>query len=148
MTEARGRELAPMVMSGLALSTTRVSGDCRPKPPDPSAADCLSSNLDCQRLRSPLWVAALDTNQSVPLDPSCGGDFLWADAARLAVSTGTASSGGELVLAAPAGRLRVLLSADRRCATCGIVGQGQACMADVLAGHLTPLDLVVDGSTR
>jgi hypothetical protein len=98
--------------------------------------------------RSPLLVLADPVNLSLSLSSTCGGDYPVSELAAHATSMARASSAGEAVLRLPAGRYTVYLSRDDRCAACGIEGQGEGCLIDVIEGHLTPRDLVLDRSTR
>jgi hypothetical protein len=154
MTEARARELAPDVSTGLALSTTHVRGDCRPKPvasmPAEGAGACAGvADPDCARERAALRVFVVPVNVSVPVSEGCGGGFAAGDLAPHAVADRRASAGGELVIAVPAGGYRVYLGKDDTCAACGLDGVGaEACLVEVRAGKVTARDLVFDEATH
>jgi hypothetical protein len=147
MTEERGHQIDPGATTGLAVSTTEIFGDCR-VPFMPMETDPCAGSLVCVERRSPFLVIADPVNMSFSLTSTCGGDYALAEVTARASLVQRASSAGEAVLRLPAGRYTVYLSRDDRCAACGIEGQGEGCVIDVVDGHLTPRDLVLDRSTR
>jgi hypothetical protein len=154
MTEARGRAIDPGADSGLAFSTTEVYGDCRASPPPTTAhpaVACASTATTapvCVRARSALRVLVAPVNESLALGADCSGGYDVPALAALAVADAHASEAGEVVLRVAPGRYTVGLTRDDRCASCGVEGGGQGCLVDVVSGHLTARDLVLDRSTH
>jgi hypothetical protein len=148
MTPARAKAIDPSVTTGLALSTTRVFGDCAPRSEPEEAAACQAGQDRCVSERAPLRVFAVPVNRSVVRSDACKSGVAVADLAPLALVEGHASSAGELVRSAAAGRYLVYLSEDGRCAACGVEALGEGCMLDVVFGEITARDLVLDRSSR
>lgn len=147
MTEARARELAPSVSTGLALSTTHVRGDCRPRAStDPAPTDACGRvhDLACLRTRAAMRVFLVPTGVSVPRSSSCSAGSDVAALAPLAVLDASTSEAGELVAAVPAGLYVLFISADDRCAVCGLASSDAGCVAEVPRGHLLVRDVVLD----
>ncbi len=151
MTEARARQIEPEVMTGIALSTTYVFGDCRPGAAtggvDTSACEVVTKPA-CARERRAMRVLVLDVNQSVPVGDGCDGGYAVSALAERAAFDATSSDGGEVVAALPEGHYSVFVSADDACATCGIVTVEGTCEVAVARGRVTARDLVVDVSTH
>jgi hypothetical protein len=146
MTSARAKEIDPGVETGIAVSTTHVFGDCRPGDPEAPSA-CGDTDL-CARRREALRVFVVPVNVSMPVAERCDPALSVEDAAEVAVFAGSASDQGELVISLEPGRYTLLVSADDRCAVCGLLEEGGACTADVERGKITVRDLVLDRSTH
>lgn len=142
MTSARAAQIAPGVATGLAVSTTHVFGDCRPIEVGESSS-CETNPL-CARDRVPMRVFVVEVNQSIPVDPDCGGAFDVAALASRAAFDGRASDDGELVVGLEAGHYTVYASADDRCAVCGFTASDGSCRVEIFSGRVTARDLVVD----
>lgn len=149
MTEARARVLAPEVDTGLAVSTTSIHGDCRPRDEDPSPPRCDGEvGALCVRGRAALRVQVVPVNVSVPLSRRCGRGAEAGALAALAAADGWSSAGGELVLALAAGRYTVHVSEAEGCAYCGSASSGETCEVDVESGRVSTRDLVLDRATH
>jgi len=146
MSAARAAVIAPEVRTGLGLSVTHVSGDCRPRPvAQVPAGPCGDGR--CRRARAPLEVLVVAANVSVPLDPRCE-DAPNAEALRaLAADARVASEVGEVVFALPAGTYSPHLVASDGCAPCGDPGAG-ACAVRVEDGQVAARDLVLDEASH
>lgn len=143
MSPARARLISPEVGTGLALSTTHIHGDCRPRPAsEVPLGPC--GDPRCRRERAALFVTVVPANSSVPLAAECG-DAPRAEAlAPLAAASGFASERGEIVFPLPEGAYRPFLSRGQTgCAPCGDPGEG-VCLVEVEAGEVAARDLVLD----
>lgn len=154
MTENRAREIDPGVMTGLAVSTTYVHGDCRP-PKDlrdgevsgdsAKAVDCVATvNAACAQERAPLRVLVTPVNVSLRRTEDCPERYLAAEIAAHAVVDLVASPEGELVVRLPSGTYAVFVSRDGRCAACGLPGGEETCVVDVTERRVVARDLVLD----
>lgn len=149
MTENRARELNPSITTGVALSVTLVTGDCRaPEAPVESDLACGSAATLCRRERAALLVLLVPINTSVPASAECDGAPAVDALRRLGAIEATASSAGELVVAAPAGRFTLYVSSDGRCAVCGLAEEVGTCLVAVPDGGLAVRDVVLDRSAR
>lgn len=141
MTEARAKELAPAISTGVAVSTTEIRGDCRT-----TTATVPACGELCARRRAPFQVWAVAANVSIPSRPACGPTPRELDG--LTPHRGTASAEGELVLALPPGRFSLYLAQGGECAACGLERDGAGCSVDVQSGTLTVRDLALDRATH
>lgn len=150
MTAARAAELEPTVATGIAVSTTHVTGDCRPIEAGGVAVEACAESVNpaCSRTRSALRLLVVPTGASVPIAPECGGGFSAAGAALVAVLDRRSSDAGELVVYLPDGTYRLLLTADDRCAVCGLSADGGPCLIDVFDGKISARDLLLDEASR
>jgi hypothetical protein len=133
--------LAPEVTTGLAVSTTRITGDCTGI--DLAISDCGAiENRRCSREREPLQVYVAPVGTSIPIDDACAPDLADADVRAVAVYGGTASGHGELVISLDAGSYTLLVS-DGRCARCGLGAGAGACVVEVVRDQIAVRDLVL-----
>jgi hypothetical protein len=148
MTEIRAHAIDPSVTTGVAFSTTHIFGDCRSDQPKPKSTCGTEANPACAMDRAPLRVLVVPVNMSVPLSSDCPGAYRVRDLENVAVVNALASDAGELVKSVDPGRYQVAVSADDRCAACGLAEQGMGCFLDVVPSRLTVRDLVLDESAH
>jgi hypothetical protein len=148
MSAARAKEIDPAIVTGLAVSTTHVFGDCRPGDPAASVSVCGMSTGPCARERAPLRVFVVPVNVSVAIGEQCAPAFSVDDTSAPAAFDGYASDLGELVVPLESGRYTLFISADDRCAVCALSEEGGACTVDIQSGVVTVRELVLDRSTH
>jgi hypothetical protein len=144
MTENRAREIDPSISEGLGVSTTLITGDCRPMPGAPLMGCSADSHPRCFNERASMRVIVLPTNISIPHSTTCAGAFAVADLEQHALVNARSSDQGELVAAIADGRYSIYVSKDDQCATCGLADAGIACLVDVPRDRIVTRDLVLD----
>jgi hypothetical protein len=144
MTDLRARELDPSITEGVGLSTTLISGDCRPMVMRQPSECGIDEHPRCFNARTSMRVLVVPTNISIPRSPACSDAFAVADLVPHAVADVRSSDGGEVAAAVVAGRYAVYVSKDDQCAICGLADAGAACLVDVPRGGIAARDLVFD----
>lgn len=144
MTDIRAKELDPTLVEGIGVSTTLVSGDCRPMPLRRVQECGMQPNPQCLNGRRSMRILIVPTNISISKPAECGGGFSVADLAAHAIVDARSSEGGELAAPLAAGRYALYIAKDDQCAICGLPDGGSACLVDVPRDSIVAKDLVFD----
>lgn len=150
MSLERAKALEPDLETGLALSTTLISGDCRPSSRGYESRDRCGRPIEeiCKHDRTDLRVQVVAAGVSVPVGEGCGNGAPVDEVALRSDADDYANLEGEWVARLTPGVYLVYLSEDDTCAYCGLNETQASCQVEIELDAITVRDLDLDRATR